>query len=170
MTAIILILTATSTALIAGLFYSYSCSVNIGLGKLPDEGYLAAMQSINRAILNPVFFATFIGTLLLLPVSTWLQYSAGASKSFLFLLAATLIYAVGVFGVTIFGNVPLNEALDKFNLHSASMEEIKNQRVMFEIPWNKLHNIRTIANIVALVLVIMACLHANYQRQDLSEL
>ena len=169
MTAIILILTATSTALIAGLFYSYSCSVNLGLGKLPDEGYLAAMQSINREILNPVFFATFIGTLLLLPVSTWLQYSAGASKSFLFLLAATLIYAVGVFGVTIFGNVPLNEALDKFNLHSASMEEIKNQRAMFEIPWNKLHNIRTIANIVALVLVIMACLYGNYYKQDLGE-
>mgnify|MGYP003575908297 CR=1 FL=1 len=169
MTALILILTATSTALIAGLFYSYSCSVNPGLGKLPDEGYLAAMQSINREILNPVFFATFMGTLILLPVSTWLQYSAGASKSFLFLLAATLIYAVGVFGVTMFGNVPLNDALDKFNLHSASMEEIKSQRSMFEVPWNKLHNIRTIANIVSLVLVVIACLYANYQKQDLVE-
>ena len=97
MTTITLILTATTTGLIAGLFYSYSCSVNPGLAKLPDGEYLAAMQSINRAILNPVFFATFIGTLLLLPVSTWLQYNEGASKSFSFLLAATLIYAIGVF-------------------------------------------------------------------------
>ena len=161
MTTIILILTATSTALVAGLFYSYSCSVNIGLGKLPDEGYLAAMQSINRAILNPMFFATFIGTLLLLPASTWLQYYNGNSKCFLFLLAATLIYAVGVFGVTIFGNVPLNEALDKFSLNSSSAEDIKRHREMFEIPWNRLHTIRTLANIVSLVLVILACIYSS---------
>ena len=166
MTTITLILTATTTGLIAGLFYSYSCSVNPGLAKLPDGEYLAAMQSINRAILNPVFFATFIGTLLLLPVSTWLQYNEGVSKSFSFLLAATLIYAIGVFGVTIFGNVPLNDGLDKFNLHSASIAEIKRQRAMFEMPWNKLHNIRTIANIISLVLVIIACVYNNKLSAD----
>ena len=166
MTTMTLILTATTTGLIAGLFYSYSCSVNPGLAKLPDGEYLAAMQSINREILNPVFFATFIGTLLLLPVSTWLQYNEGVSKSFSFLLAATLIYAIGVFGVTIFGNVPLNDGLDKFNLHSASIAEIKRQRAMFEMPWNKLHSIRTIANIVSLVLVIIACVYNNKLSAD----
>ena len=77
----VLILTATTTGLIAGLFYSYSCSVNPGLAKLPDEGYVAAMQSINREILNPVFFATFIGTLLLLPISTWMHFGSGTSKT-----------------------------------------------------------------------------------------
>ena len=160
----VLILTATTTGLIAGLFYSYSCSVNPGLAKLPDEGYVAGMQSINREILDPVFFGTFIGTLLLLPISTWMHFGSGTSKTFWFLLAATLIYAIGVFGVTIFGNVPLNEVLDKFSLHSASMEQIRTQRVLFEGPWNKLHNIRTIANVISLVLVIMACVSVNYQK------
>jgi len=158
---LILIITATSTALIAGLFYAYSCSVNIGLGKLSDEGYIAAMQSINREIQNPLFFASFMGTLLLLPVSTWLQYKAGESNTFLFLLAATLIYAIGTFGVTMFGNVPLNGVLDKFNLHSASVEEIVKQRAMFELPWNRLHNIRTIASVVSLVLVIISFLNKS---------
>jgi uncharacterized membrane protein len=74
------------------------------------------------------------------------------------LLVATVIYAVGVFGVTIFGNVPLNEMLDKFNLQSATRDEVKYLRTMFEMPWNKLNLVRTVANIGSLVLVIIACL------------
>ncbi|WP_084239585.1 anthrone oxygenase family protein [Pedobacter africanus] len=162
MTIFVLILTAVAMALIAGLFYAYSCSVNPGLGKLSDEVYILAMQSINRAILNPVFFASFMGTLLLLPLSTWLLYrSGGASTVFYFLFAATIIYAVGTFGVTMVKNVPLNEALDKFNVRSASLEEIAKQRQLFQIPWNNFNNIRTIASIVSLVLVIIACINVS---------
>jgi uncharacterized membrane protein len=165
MTTFILILTAVATALIAGLFYAYSCSVNPGLGKLSDEAYILAMQSINRAILNPVFFASFMGTLFLLPISTWLQYrSGGTSTAFYFLFAATIIYAVGTFGVTLVKNVPLNEALDKFNVKSASLEEMARQRRLFQAPWNNFNNIRTIANIASLVLVIIACVNVSTER------
>ncbi|MNJ95080.1 hypothetical protein D3C87_127840 [compost metagenome] len=155
---IILTVTTTLTALIAGLFYAYSCSVNIGLAKLPDNGYITAMQSINREIQNPVFFISFMGTLLLLPISTFLQYKAGAMDSFWLLLLATIIYCIGTFGVTIMGNVPLNEMLDKFNIQSASIEEISSIRNRFEIPWNRFHTIRTIAAVISLILVIIACI------------
>jgi len=77
---------------------------------------------------------------------------------FYLLLAATLLYAFGSFGVTIGGNVPLNDALDSFNLHSASAEEIARFRVQFEVPWNRLHSIRTVANFIALLLVLLACI------------
>jgi uncharacterized membrane protein len=152
----ILLITVLSSALIAGLFYGYTCSVNPGLGRLPNEGYLSSMQSINRAILNPLFFASFIGTLVLLPISTFLHYGQPLSSRFLFLLAATLIYAVFVFGITMFGNVPLNEALDKFNLTAASSEEIAAQRLKFEAAWNKLHNIRTVGSVVTLLLALLS--------------
>lgn len=56
--------TALTTALIAGLFYAYSCSVNPGLGNLPDKEYILTMQSINIAIINPVFMLSFIGTVI----------------------------------------------------------------------------------------------------------
>src|SRR5688572_10813811 len=105
---IVLIVTGTTTGLIAGLFYAYSCSINPGLGRLPDEAYLTAMQSINKAILNPVFFISFMGTLILLPLCTYLHYRQPVSPKFILLLIATALYLVGVFGVTIFGNVPLN--------------------------------------------------------------
>jgi uncharacterized membrane protein len=155
---IALLAAAFTTALIAGLFYGYSCSVNAGLGRLPDTGYLAAMQAINREILNPLFFMSFMGTLILLPLATWLQYGHPVSLRFYLLLAATLVYGIGTFGVTIIGNVPMNNALDAFNIQAASAEEISQQRALFEKPWNKLHSIRTIANAIALILVLVACI------------
>lgn len=153
---IMLLITAVVMALISGLFYSYSCSVNLGLGRLSDSEYLRAMQEINRAILNPWFFASFMGTLIAMPVSTWLSYKYGSTVAFYLLLSATLIYTVGVFGVTIFGNVPLNEALDKFDIGTATSQQLKVQRTEFEIPWNRLNFIRTVANFVSLVLLMLA--------------
>jgi len=152
---LILLVTALASGLIAGLFYSYSCSVNPGLGALSDVNYLAAMQSINRAILNPVFFFSFMGTLLLLPLSTYQHFGTGR---FYLLMAAAVVYVIGTFGVTIVGNVPLNDALDKFNLTGASAQELAAFRLRFEISWNKLHAIRTYASVLSFILVLLACL------------
>ncbi|AEV99307.1 hypothetical protein A4D02_32415 [Niastella koreensis] len=155
---ITLLATAFTTALIAGLFYSWSCSVIPGLGKVTDANYLSAMQSINREILNPVFFMSFIGTLFLLPLCTWLQYNSSAPLRFYLLLGATIAYGAGTFGVTIFGNVPLNNMLDACQLKSASAETLSQYRTQFENPWNQLHAVRTIANVIALILVLLACI------------
>ena len=144
-------------SLITGLFYSYSVSVNPGLAKLSDGEYLRAMQSINRAILNPLFFLSFIGSLVMMPICTWLSARAtGLDMSFYLLMAATILYVVGVFGVTIFGNVPLNEALDKFNISTATAGQLKNQRLAFEGPWNKLHLVRTVCNALSMLTALAA--------------
>ncbi|HEY9048890.1 MAG TPA: anthrone oxygenase family protein [Ohtaekwangia sp.] len=166
MSTIILILTATTTALIGGLFYSYSCSVNPGLGRLPDASYIAAMQSINKAIINPLFMMSFLGTLILLPLCTYSNYSAPASLRFYLLLAATILYAVGVFGVTMFGNVPLNDALARVDLQTSSALQIKEHRLAFEDPWNSLHRIRSIASVGTLILVILACVLGRQSSED----
>lgn len=154
---IVQLATTVCMALIAGLFYSYSCSVNPGLAKLGDKEYLAAMQCINRAILNPRFFTSFMGTFLLMPVCVWLHYKMeGADFSFYAMLAATLFYWAGVFGVTIGGNVPLNNMLDKSHLQTATVAEIQQLRTTFENPWNRFHSIRTVCNIIALILLLTA--------------
>ncbi|MBA4124294.1 MAG: DUF1772 domain-containing protein [Acidobacteria bacterium] len=158
LTNIILVITATTTALMAGLFYAFSCSVNLGLARLSNAEYISAMQSINRAIQNPIFFAAFFGAPILLPLSVFLHYGQPLSARFWFLLAATIIYLIGTFGVTIFGNVPLNNVLDRFNLQSASEEETALQRANFEGRWNNLNTIRTVSSTLAIVFVVIACL------------
>lgn len=155
---IIMIATALTTALISGLFYAWSCSVIPGLARVSDSTYLEAMQQMNRAILNPVFFLSFMGTVLLLPLCTYLQYGPVLSVRFWLLLVASIIYLGGTFGVTMFGNVPLNNMLDAFQLSGATSVELSAMRAKFEHPWIYLHTIRTIANVITLILVVMACL------------
>lgn len=144
------------TGLIAGLFYSYDCSVIKGLGNLPDPEYLSAFKSINRAILNPYFFISFMGSLLVLPIAAWLNYKDGGTTSCYFLIAATLVYVAGVFGVTMLGNVPLNNLVDRFDLTTASQADIQTMRQKFEMSWNRLNHIRTYANILSFLLAILS--------------
>lgn len=155
MTTLVLIITAVLTALIGGLFYAYSCSVVLGLGKLSDVEYLKAMQNINREILNPVFFMSFMGTAILLPVSAFLF--RGHQPAFIFLLLAALAYLIGVFGVTVVGNVPMNDALDKFDISGSATEAIRQMRDNFENRWNFLNNIRTVFSVVSIIFVVCAC-------------
>lgn len=144
------------TGLIAGLFYGYDCSVIKGLGNLPDPEYFSAFKSINRAILNPYFFLSFMGTLLVLPIAAWLSYKDGSTTSCYFLSAATLVYIAGVFGVTMLGNVPLNNLVDRFDITTASQADIQAMRQKFEMSWNRLNHIRTYANILSFLLAILS--------------
>ena len=150
---ILLILGTTTTALAAGLLYAFSVSVNIGLGRLPDRAYITAMQSINSAIQNPLFFIIFMGAFLLLPVCAWALYRIQA-PAFPFFLTAAVIFWVAVFGVTMLGNIPLNQALAAFDVGNASPANIAIERIRFEKPWVRLHTIRTICSITCLVILL----------------
>jgi uncharacterized membrane protein len=156
----ILFTTALTTGLVAGLFYSWSVSVTPGLHKLSDKEYIMAFQAMNKAILNPAFFFSFIGSLILLPLATWTNSAEGSVKFYL-LLAATICYVVGVFGVTVAGNVPMNDSLAAFDSSTASVADIAAKRLSFENPWNSLNTIRTLGSVVTLILVILSCMRGS---------
>jgi len=128
----------------------------LGFARLKDKEFVSVFQKTNRAIQNPVFFIAFMGAPLLLPISAFLSY--GNAPRFGLLLAATVIYLTGTFGVTVFGNVPMNNTLDRFDLESATVEEIARQRANFERRWNNLNTIRTISSTLAVILITIACL------------
>lgn len=155
---LVLLLAAVGAALMAGLFYSWSVSVTPGIGRLQDAAYLKAFQEMNRAILNPAFLTCFMGTALMLPLATALHFNDPARVRFWLLLGATLCYLIGVLGVTMAGNVPMNNALDAFPVETASVQELARQRATFEVPWNRLNMIRTICATLAVLLVTIACL------------
>ena len=81
--------------LMAGVFFAFSVAVMPGLRRLAPSDGIAAMQAINRSILNPVFMVVFVGTALVaaaLAVSTawtWDEGDAGLR------LAAGLTYLLG---------------------------------------------------------------------------
>ena len=103
--------TALGCGLIAGLFFAFSVAVMQALARLPAAGGMAAMQSINSAILNPLFLAVFLGTaagcalVMLTSLARW--HSPGS----VYLLVGGALYLVGSLLVTAVCNVPKNNAL-----------------------------------------------------------
>ncbi|WP_257670862.1 anthrone oxygenase family protein [Parapedobacter tibetensis] len=143
------------TGLVAGLFYGYQCSVINGLGALKNREYIAAFQNIDRVIQNPVFFASFLGCVVLLPLTTYTFYRTETASVMPYVLMATITYMIGVFGVTIFFNVPLNNTLGAFDIQSATDSQAQAVRLGFEKAWNKWHLIRTLAAIASFMMLII---------------
>lgn len=153
----ILIITTLFSGLMAGLFYAWSISVTPGLAKINDLSYLQAFQSMNRAILNPLFFVVFFGLAVLLPVLSYLSFQNSISNQFWYVLAATILYFVGIMGVTIGGNVPLNNALEALQIELMTPEQMDEFRKGFESKWNRLNHIRTISSFITFLLLVFAC-------------
>jgi uncharacterized membrane protein len=154
MKLIILFTAIILTGLSAGLFYAWSVSVIPGTKKIGDLVYLQTMQSINREILNPLFFLIFFGSLFTLVISSIQQYGNGTI--FWMILFAAITYLVGTFGVTAFGNVPLNNELDAISIGDLSKTDITKWRSYFEPAWNRLHTIRTVFALLSFYLVLHA--------------
>ena len=142
------------TGLSAGFFYAWAVSVIPGTRRVSDLTYLQTMQSINRAILNPAFSLIFFGSLLLLVFSAIQMFHAGLT--FWLISAAVLSYLVGTFGVTAFGNVPLNNQLDMLNINNLSTVKLSLFRQNYEMKWNRLHTIRTVFAVISFLLSLLA--------------
>ena len=107
----LILFTAIGTALTAGIFFAFSTFVMQALGKQPSASGIATMQSINITVINPWFMAAFFGPgvacliLIFFALQQWEQPGA------LYWLVGSLLYLMGTLGVTIAGNIPLNDAL-----------------------------------------------------------
>lgn len=156
---LVLLATAVIIAgLIAGLFFGWLVSVIPGLGKTADRTYIETMQSINVAIVNPFFVIPFMITPVVLAGSAIAEYRAGNQRRSWFLGVAAATYVVGVLGVTVGGNVPLNDALDGFDLSASDDGAAAVRRTTYEDPWNRWHLGRTIASVLAFGLATGASL------------
>ncbi|WP_115462162.1 anthrone oxygenase family protein [Winogradskyella aurantiaca] len=154
---IVLILSVLFTGLTAGLCFTWSNAVTPGIGRLDDISYLKSFQAMNRAIINAQFMLVFMGPIILLFFNAYL-FKNNDTGFCLFLIAA-ILFLIGIGLVTVFGNVPLNEILDKSNLESLSKLELQTLRSKFEQPWNRWHMVRTLSSLTSFLLLICGILY-----------
>jgi len=147
-----------TTALSAGLLYGWTISIIPGLRNISAKSYLEAMQSINRAIINPGFFSIFFGSLILLILSTYFQYVVKVDLAFWLIAGGAICYFTGTIAVTILGNVPMNDALDLVDINTLSAEELETTRLSYEGKWNQLNLVRTIFSILAFIMLLLGVL------------
>lgn len=147
-----------TTGLMSGLLYGWSVSVIPGTKRVPAGNYVDTMQHINRAIINPAFVVPFMGIPLVLGGAAVMQFRAGDHRRGSLLAGAAITYVVGVLGVTIGRNVPLNDALDAFDLRGSTSDAVERRRTTYERPWNRWHHLRTIASVGSFALAAAAAL------------
>ncbi|MEM9077543.1 MAG: DUF1772 domain-containing protein [Bacteroidota bacterium] len=155
---ITLLATTLLVGLVAGLCFTWGNAVTPGIGQLDELGYLRAFQKMNRSIENPLFFAVFMGSF---PVGilTIIMNKGISPSHFWQIVTAVAIYFFGVVLVTIFGNVPLNQVLDKTDLLDSSIEELQALRQKFEQPWNRFHTIRVFASFISFAMLVLAAIN-----------
>ena len=163
----LLITTTLLTGLSSGLFYAWTVSVIPGTKRISDLAYMETMQSINRAIMNPWFMVIFLGPLLCFGLTLYGQFKSGDMSGFGVMLTAAIIYLVGTIGVTAFGNVPLNESLDKVQIAEVSIDALQRIRMHYETHWNKLHLIRTAFSVLSFLICVIATYNTSKTFQSI---
>lgn len=137
---------AIGCALIAGVFFAFSSFVMKALVRLPAAQGIAAMQSINVAVINRWFLSVFLGTgaactvVAVSSISRWNAYA----------VAGSLLYLTGTILVTGICNVPRNNAL-------AAMDPAKETGywTRYAAEWTAWNHVRAAAALIAAVLLLI---------------
>jgi uncharacterized membrane protein len=146
-----------TTGLIAGVFYAYAVSVNLGLAAQPDASYVATMQAINGRIQNPLFFLSFFGAVLFLLAALAVHCRRPRLGRFWLVAMACALYIGGGFLLTAFVNVPMNDQIAGVAA-GASPGELARARAAYEGPWDFWNGVRTVLSILAFLALVGACL------------
>jgi uncharacterized membrane protein len=144
----IVFVAAIGSGIVAGIFFAFSSFVMAALARIPPAQGAAAMNSINVTVINPGFMSVFMGTALLcliIGVRALFTWNQGGAK---LIFAASLVYLMGTFGVTLIFNVPLNHRLASMTDPAQAIAFWPNYLAAWSI-WN---HIRTAAAVLSAVL------------------
>lgn len=133
--------------LVTGAFALYAHAIMPGLKTTDDRTFVAAFQSIDRAIINPWFMLTgFMGALVLTAVALVTQLG----KDPLPYVAAALALYVVVVVITVVVNVPLNDAIKA----ATNLDDAAGIRERFhEARWAAWNLVRVVASSAAFLLL-----------------
>ena len=144
-----LIAATLAMGLMAGVFWIYGNAIMRGLRRTDDSTFVGAFQSIDRAIINPSFMATFFGALLLTGAAAGLNASEGDVLPWT--LAAFVLY-LAVVVITIQVNVPRND-----EIKAATDPDLAAVRQRFdEDRWVRWNTVRAAASTAALACLAWA--------------
>ena len=145
---VLTLVAALGSGLMAGVFFAFSTSVMKALGRLaPAEG-MAAMQSINIVIVNPLFLVIFLGTagvclsVVVIALIRWDRETA-------FLLAGAALYLIGSILVTAVFNVPMNNVLAAATPTDAKSAELWANYLSDWTFWNHIRTVASLASTAA---------------------
>lgn len=136
---------------IFGFFYAWVCSTMWGLDATDPRIAIAAMQAVNGAVRNSVFFPAFFLTPAALALTAALLYRIGQRPSAAAFGAGAAVYLGFGLILTMAINVPMNEALAVVQIP----QDIEAARIIWQDyspRWQVWNTLRTIASGVTVLL------------------
>ena len=121
-----------SVAIMAGVYFTFSAFVMRSLDAIEAPAGMKAMQSINRIIVKSAFLPIFFASTL---------------------VCAALAVRASMFGVTLVGNVPLNNTLEATPAEGPEAQAIW---AMYMRQWTRWNHARTLSCTASLVFLVLA--------------
>jgi len=142
-----------SAAIMAGVYFTFSVFAMRAFAALGDAAGAQAMQSINRVIVKSAFLPLFMlstAACAALIILGMMGYGGAGATT---MAIGGAIYVIGMFVVTIAGNVPLNNKLDAAD--PTTEEGVAVWRDYLQ-RWTRLNHIRTLSCIAAMALLVVS--------------
>jgi uncharacterized membrane protein len=144
----VLMLATMTVGLVAGVFALYAHTIMPGLRRTDDRTFVAAFQSIDRAIINPWFMTCFLGAPVLTSLAAALHLGPDQRSVLAWTATAFVLYLAAVV-ITIAVNVPLNDAL-KAAGQPDGVSDLASVRERFtETRWAAWNLLRTVTSTAA---------------------
>lgn len=142
---IVLILATLLCSLVAGFLFAFATIVMPGIKTLSDREFIRAFQVIDGVIQNnqPLFVAVWIGSVVAAVAAAGLGFEQLEGTQRLLLIAAPLIYILGVQVSTFTINVPLNNQIQALPVAAMEAAALQAARKDFEPSWNRWNLVRT---------------------------
>jgi uncharacterized membrane protein len=155
---ITLIVATFLCALVAGFVFAFAVVVMPGIRTLSDGEFLRAFQVMDRVIQNsqPLFMLVWVGSAIALIAAAILGFGQLDGTGRGLVIAAVLVYLLGVQLPTVTINVPLNNKVQALAI--ADMDETARAaaRREFEARWNTSNSVRTVlASVVSVLLMAL---------------
>lgn len=140
-------------ALSGGVFYAFSSFVMGALARLERAEGIRAMQSINVVVINPAFFVVFFGAGVVSLATVVVSFASGDPSARLAIVVGAAAYLFGCIGVTVVGNVPLNDRLAAVDADAGEAEAVW---ATYLDRWTTWNHVRTVFCVVAAVAFVVA--------------
>ncbi len=153
LTNILLWVSAISVGLMAGVYFTFSAFIMRSLDAIEAPAGMLAMQSINRIIVKSSFLPIFFGSTLACAALAVIAVIDLATAGAIWMLIGGVLYVVGMFVVTVAGNVPLNNRLEAA---AAGGPEGSAMWAEYMTKWTAWNHVRTLACTGSLLFLILA--------------
>lgn len=143
------------SAVIGGVFSAFSEFIMSALLRTTPAGGIEAMQHINRTVIKTQFVAGILLIALFSVLFALYSLKVFQGAALATLILAPIVYLPTVFLMTIFGNVPMNNKLERLDHNSA---EAKAYWVKYGRDWTRLNHVRSLGSVLTAGIYVIAAI------------